>query len=100
MAPVKKRRPMTEALIDDVQLHSSLRDKRSKDYKDIMVKANSWMEILSNLRSNFSDEDLESANLSSLEAIKKHWANLRDTYSRVKKKLKGKSGAGNNLIYF
>ena len=100
MAPVKKRRPMTEALIDDVQLHSSLWDKRSKDYKDIMVKANSWMEILSNLRSNFSNEDLESANLSSLEAIKKHWANLRDTYSCVKKKLKGKSGAGNNLIYF
>jgi len=94
MAPVKKKRPMTEALIDEVQLHSSLWDKRSKDYKDIMVKSNSWMEILSNLRSIFSEEDLRSANLSSLEAIKKHWANLQDTYSRVKKKSKGKSGAG------
>jgi hypothetical protein len=97
MAPSKKKAPFTEALIHEVQDHSSIWDKRSKDYKNIFIASNAWREIYENLKSAFPAEDLAAQKLDSVEGIKDHWKNLRDTYARTKKKTRGKSGAGNNI---
>ena len=91
MAPSKKKAPLTKALIHEVQDHPSLWDKRSKDYKNIIVSANAWKEILFNLEATFSPEQLSDNNLSCIEEIKKHWQNLRNVY--VKKKARATSGA-------
>jgi hypothetical protein len=100
MAPSKTNEPLKEALINDVQLHPSLWDKRSKDYKDMSVKTNSWMEILFNLRATFSPDQLLACKMTSIIEIKAIWKNLRTVFNDKKKKLKGRSGAGNFIIRY
>ena len=104
MTPPKRNQDIIEALILEVQSHPSLWDKKSKDYKDITVKSNSWIEIFNNLTSSFSPEELSTEKFTSPEEVKKRWQNLRTTFGRTKKKAKGKSGAGNsednNNFYF
>jgi hypothetical protein len=100
MAPSKTNEPLKEALINDVQLHPSLWDKRSKDYKDNYVKLNSWMEILSNLRAAFSPEQLRASKMTSLKDIKATWKNLRTIFNEKKKKMKERPGAGNFAFHY
>ena len=88
------KKDVLEFLIAEAQNHNSIWNKKSKDYKDINVKSNSWLEILENLRSAFGEEVCERFKMNSLQGIKGQWKNLRDTYSKNKKKAKGKSGAG------
>ena len=57
MAPAKKRLRVTETIIQEVQNHPSLWDKRHKNYKDFVVNSNAWEEILANVKSEFSNED-------------------------------------------
>jgi hypothetical protein len=100
MAPSKANEPLKEALINEIQTHPSIWDKRSKDYKDISVKINSWMEILFNLRATFSPDQLLAAKMTSVVDIKAIWKNLRTVFNEKKKKQKGRSGAGNFIIYY
>jgi hypothetical protein len=100
MAPSKTNEPLKEALINDVQLHPAIWDKRSKDYKDLSVKTNSWMEILFNLRATFSPDQLLAAKMTSVVEIKATWKNLRTVFNDKKKKQKGRSGAGNFIIFY
>jgi hypothetical protein len=100
MAPSKANEPLKEALINEVQLHPAIWDKRSKDYKDMSVKINSWMEILFNLRATFSSDQLLAAKMTSVVDIKAIWKNLRTVFNEKKKKQKGRSGVGNFIIYY
>jgi hypothetical protein len=95
MVTLKEREPLKEALIHNIQVHPSIWDKRSKDYKDNYVKLNSWMEILSNLRAAFSPEQLRASKMTSLKDIKATWKNLRTIFNEKKKKMKERPGAGN-----
>ena len=93
MAPAKKHLRVTETIIQEVQNHPSLWDKRHKNYKDFVVNSNAWEEILANVKSEFSNEDtLEQ--IETIDELKNIWKNVRDTYTRRKKKAKGQSGAG------
>ena len=94
MAPPKNKEKIIEALILEVQSHPSLWDKRSKDFKDLMVKSNSWNEIFINLQSSFSSNELLAEKMTTLPEIKLRWKSLRTVFVRKKKKAKGKSGAG------
>ncbi len=98
MAPpntkLAEKKVVIEFLIAEVQAHESLWNKRSKDYKNVFIKSNSWIEIRKNLLSTFNEEMCSRYKMDSIEGIKGQWKNLRDTYSRTKKKVKGKSGAG------
>ena len=94
MAPPRNKEKINEAVILEVQSHPSLWDKRSKDFKDLMVKSNSWNEIFINLQSSFSIDELLADNMTTLEQIKLRWKSLRTVFGRKKKKAKGKSGTG------
>ena len=100
MAPSKKRERINEALILEVQSHPSLWDKKSKVYKDLTVKSNSWNEILLNLRSSFSSDELFAVNMTAVKQVKDRWKSLRKVFGRTKKNAKGKSGSGNFKINF
>ena len=56
------KKDVLEFLIAEAQNHNSIWNKKSKDYKDINVKSNSWLEILENLRSAFGEEVCERFN--------------------------------------
>ena len=83
-----------EELIHEIQSHPALWDKRSRNFKDLSVKDNSWREILNNLRSTTEDGKILATKLHSIDSLKKYWKNIRDTYTREKKIVMGKSGAG------
>lgn len=89
-----EKKAILEFFISEVQRHTSIWNKKSKDYKNVFVKSNSWNEILANVRSTFADEICVRFKMNSVEGLKGNWKNLRDTYSKTKKKAKGKSGAG------
>ena len=89
-----EKKPLLEFLITEVQVHESIWNKKSKDYKNIFIKSNSWSEILENLRSTFTDDVCSRFKMNTVEGIKAQWKNLRDSYGKMKKKAKGKSGAG------
>ena len=88
------KRDFVEELIHEIQSHPALWDKRSRNFKDLSVKDNSWREILNNLRSTTEDGKILSSKLHSIDSLKKYWKNIRDTYTREKKVVMGKSGAG------
>jgi len=94
MAPSKTKQPFTEALIQEVQAHSSIWDIRSNEHKDLVINSNAWRSILANLRDSYLEEDLAKHQLNSEEDLRSHWRNLRDTYRRQKQFLKAKSGSG------
>ena len=94
MAPAKKHEHFTDAVIVEVQNHPSLWDKRHKDYKDIVVKSNDWHNIFANLSATYQEDTAFSDFIGSVDDIKNIWKNVRDTYTRKKKKAKGQSGAG------
>ena len=98
MAPSKQKGRLTEALILEVQAHPSIWNKTIKEYKDVGIKSNAWQNILANMRSSFTSDELVASNLYSIEGVKSHWKNLRDTYTRKKKESEGKSGAGLDLV--
>ena len=89
-----EKKALVEFLISEIQSHESIWNKRSKDYKNVFIKSNSWSEILENFRSTFAEELCSRVKMNTVEGIKAQWKNLRDTYSKTKKKAKGKSGAG------
>jgi len=80
MAPSKRKEPLTEFLIHDIQAHPSIWNKLSRDYKDVIIKNNAWANIQANLKSSFTLEVLTAAHLDTLKGIKAHWKNLRDTF--------------------
>ena len=94
MAPAKKHEHFTDAVIVEVQNHPSLWDKRHKDYKDIVVKSNDWHNIFANLSATYQEDTAFSDFIGSVDDIKNIWKNVRDTYTRKKKKAKVQSGAG------
>ncbi len=94
MAPKRGKRQLTEALILEVQSYPSIWDKGSSQHKDFVINHNAWRNIFLNMKSSFTAEDLEANQLNSEEDIKNHWRNLRDTFVRKIREMKGKSGAG------
>ncbi len=89
-----EKKMLLEFLISEVQKHESTWNKLSNDYKNAFVKVNSWTDILENLRSAFPEEDCIRFKLNTIEGLKANWKNLRDSYLKRKKAIKGKSGAG------
>ena len=89
-----EKKALVEFLISEIQSHESIWNKRSKDYKNVFIKSNSWSEILENFRSTFAEELCSRFKMNTVEGIKAQWKNLRDSYGKMKKKAKGKSGAG------
>ena len=94
MAPSKQKAALTSFLIDEMQSHPSLWNKKASDYKNIHIKCNAWSDILVNLQSSFSEEDLARSHLQTVKDLKDHWRNLRNTYSRKRTEAQGKSGTG------
>ena len=92
MAPSKKKEKLTEVLIQDIQAHPAIWNKTSSSYKDAAMRSNAWANIFANLQSVFPEEILIANNLDTIDSIKNHWKNLRDTYTWKKKEIKGKSG--------
>jgi hypothetical protein len=95
MIPAKKREKLSEALIDEVQAHPSLWDKTCADYKDYVVNVNAWQEILANLKDIFKNDSAISSLIKTVDDVKSLWKNLRDTYTRNKRKEKSGSGLEN-----
>uniref|UniRef100_A0AAV2MAA3 MADF domain-containing protein n=1 Tax=Knipowitschia caucasica TaxID=637954 RepID=A0AAV2MAA3_KNICA len=70
----------SERLIHLVSQQKPLYDKESSDYKDAELKDKIWQEIA------------EQLGIGDVEAVKKMWRNLRDTYVRNKRDGQGRSG--------
>ena len=94
MAPSRKKKPLTDTLIQLIESHPAIWNKTSKDYKDVVIRSNAWVDVRDNLKASFEVEELVATKLNSLKGIKAHWKNLQHTYSNKKKKSKGTSGAG------
>ena len=92
----KKKIPVIEQFISQVQKYPAVWDKSSKAYKDVFTRANVWNSILGNLRAIFEPEDLISNEMNSLEDLRKQWKSLKDMFHREKKKLFPPSGSGSD----
>ncbi len=93
IAPRKRKEPLTEFLIHDIQAHPLIWNKLCKDYKDVIIKNNASAIIQANLKSSFTLKVLTAAHLDTLKGIKGHWKNICDTFRRKAKEYKGMSGA-------
>lgn len=94
MAPSKKKKNLTEVVIQQVQAFPAIWNKTNAHYKDSTIRGNAWSEISLNMKSFFDDEILTETNLHTVCGLKSHWKNLCSTYRLKKKGSKGKSGAG------
>ena len=94
----KKKIPVIEQFIAQVQKYPAVWNKGSKAYKDVYLKANVWNSILNNLRSIFEQTELISNEMNSLEDLRKQWKSLKDVYQREKKKLSPPSGSGADAL--
>ena len=73
-----EKKALVEFLISEIQSHESIWNKRSKDYKNVFIKSNSWSEILENFRSTFAEELCSRFKMNTVEGIKAQWKNLRE----------------------
>ena len=92
--PIRNKN-ISKALILNVQSHPAIWDQSSKDYKDIILKLDSWNKILANLRSSFSSKELKNNKMANLQEVKDRWKNLRTVFIKKKKRAESQSSSGN-----
>ena len=94
----KKKIPVIEQFISQVQKYPAVWNKGSKGYKDVYLKSNVLLSILNNLRAIFEQNELISNDMNSIEDLRKQWKSRKDVYQREKKKLSPPSGSGADAL--
>ena len=94
----KRKVPLIEFFVSEVQKYPGIWDKTSEKYKNTYQKSNAWNVILNNMRGSFGRKVLSQNNLDSIDCLKKQFKNLRDSFFKAKKDLKPKSGSGRDAV--
>ncbi|XP_060858140.1 uncharacterized protein LOC132935564 [Metopolophium dirhodum] len=85
-----------ELLIGEVKRHKEIWNIADENYHDRTKKRSAWISICQNFFPSFDEKDDKERNDICEKLIKK-WRNIKDNYTKSKKKNKTTSGQGSNL---
>ncbi len=86
--------PLREYLIERVKAHPAIWDNSHKEDVKANLITSAWLKILTDLKTEFGEEELNKKSMGQLKQIKAVWQNLCRQFRCLKGQTVGKSGAG------